>query len=110
MSARDVEAASEYFAKPITPADVVHSYAGVRALIDDGSGKPEVASRGYHLPVSEADPPLLQRLRPRLDLRRRHEVHGRRRLEEGDAAGLRETVTSSAGILQNRMPRAIAAC
>ena len=47
------EAASEYFAKPVTPADVVHSYAGVRALIDDGSGKPEAASRGYHLPLSE---------------------------------------------------------
>jgi glycerol-3-phosphate dehydrogenase len=55
------EAASEYFAKPIMPADVVHSYAGVRALIDDGSGKPEAASRGYHLPLSEpeAGAPLL---------------------------------------------------
>jgi glycerol-3-phosphate dehydrogenase len=55
------QAVSEYFAKPITPADVVHSYAGVRALIDDGSGKPEAASRGYHLPLSppEDGAPLL---------------------------------------------------
>jgi glycerol-3-phosphate dehydrogenase len=55
------EAASEYFAQPVTPGDVVHSYAGVRALIDDGSGKPEAASRGYHLPLSPAEdgPPLL---------------------------------------------------
>ena len=49
------EAASEYFAKAVTPAEVVWSYAGVRALIDDGSGKPEAASRGYHLPLSEPE-------------------------------------------------------
>jgi glycerol-3-phosphate dehydrogenase len=55
------EAASEYFARAITPADVVHSFAGVRALVDDGSGKPEAASRGYHLPISDrgAGAPLL---------------------------------------------------
>lgn len=47
------EAASRYFAKPILPADVVWSYAGVRALIDDGSGRPEAATRGYRLSLSE---------------------------------------------------------
>ncbi|MDP5102606.1 MAG: glycerol-3-phosphate dehydrogenase [Erythrobacter sp.] len=41
------EGASEYFAEPITPADVVWTYSGVRPLIDDGSGKPEAATRGY---------------------------------------------------------------
>ena len=41
------EGANHYFARPITPADVVWSYAGVRPLIDDGSGKPEAATRGY---------------------------------------------------------------
>lgn len=46
-------AASRYFARPVTPADVVHTYAGVRALIDDGSGRPEAATRGYRLPISE---------------------------------------------------------
>lgn len=40
-------AASHYFAEPVTPADVVWSYAGVRPLIDDGSGRPEAATRGY---------------------------------------------------------------
>ncbi|MEO6153756.1 MAG: glycerol-3-phosphate dehydrogenase [Croceibacterium sp.] len=48
-------AASEYFTQPIAPTDVVHSYAGVRALIDDGSGRPEAASRGFHLPLSAPD-------------------------------------------------------
>lgn len=39
--------ASEYFRKAITPDDVVWTYSGVRPLIDDGSGKPEAATRGY---------------------------------------------------------------
>ena len=43
--------ASEYFREPVTPADVVWSYAGVRPLVDDGSGKPETASRGYRFDV-----------------------------------------------------------
>jgi glycerol-3-phosphate dehydrogenase len=47
------EAASRYFAKAVTPADVVWTYAGVRALVDDGSGRPEAATRGYQLPLSE---------------------------------------------------------
>ncbi|EJU10882.1 glycerol-3-phosphate dehydrogenase [Sphingomonas sp. LH128] len=41
------EAANAYFAKSITPADVVWTYSGVRPLVDDGSGKPEAATRGY---------------------------------------------------------------
>jgi glycerol-3-phosphate dehydrogenase len=47
------EAASGYFAKAVAPADVVWTYAGVRALVDDGSGRPEAATRGYQLPLSE---------------------------------------------------------
>jgi glycerol-3-phosphate dehydrogenase len=46
------EGANRYFAKSITPADVVWSYSGVRPLIDDGSGKPEAATRGYRLDLS----------------------------------------------------------
>jgi glycerol-3-phosphate dehydrogenase len=41
------EGASEYFRTPITPDDVVWTYSGVRPLVDDGSGKPEAATRGY---------------------------------------------------------------
>jgi glycerol-3-phosphate dehydrogenase len=48
------EGANRYFARQVTPADVVWSYAGVRPLIDDGSGKPEAATRGYRLDVSDA--------------------------------------------------------
>ena len=43
------KAVSEYLAKAISPADVVWTYAGVRPLLDDGSGKPEEATRDYVL-------------------------------------------------------------
>jgi len=48
-------AASDYFATPVAREDVVHTYAGVRALVDDGSGKPEEATRGYRLPLSDPE-------------------------------------------------------
>ncbi|MBB3860391.1 glycerol-3-phosphate dehydrogenase [Novosphingobium hassiacum] len=41
------DGASRFFRHPVTPADVVWSYSGVRPLVDDGSGKPEAATRGY---------------------------------------------------------------
>ncbi|WP_309753556.1 glycerol-3-phosphate dehydrogenase [Novosphingobium sp.] len=47
------EGASRYFAQSITPGDVVWTYSGVRPLIDDGSGKPEAATRGYRLELSD---------------------------------------------------------
>jgi len=45
------EGASEYFRKPVTPADVVWTYSGVRPLVDDGSGRPEAATRGYRFEI-----------------------------------------------------------
>jgi glycerol-3-phosphate dehydrogenase len=55
------EGANRYFALQIKPSDVVWSFAGVRPLVDDGSGRPEAATRGYRLDLSpEADgAPLL---------------------------------------------------
>ena len=48
------EGANTYFKTAITPADVVWTYSGVRPLVDDGSGKPEAATRGYRLELSQA--------------------------------------------------------
>lgn len=48
------DAVNRYFDHDVTPADVIHTYAGVRALVDDGSGKPEAATRGYKLALSDA--------------------------------------------------------
>jgi len=49
------EGASQYFADPVTPDQIVWSYAGIRPLIDDGSGRPEAATRGYRFEVDTAD-------------------------------------------------------
>jgi glycerol-3-phosphate dehydrogenase len=43
--------ANGYFRPQIAPADVVWSYSGVRPLLDDGSGKPESATRDYRIEV-----------------------------------------------------------
>ena len=56
------DAANAYFARPISPADVVWTYSGVRPLIDEGLGKPEAATRGYSFDMdldSEGKAPLL---------------------------------------------------
>lgn len=43
------EAVSRYFKESINPADIVHSYSGVRPLLDDGNGKASTVTRDYHL-------------------------------------------------------------
>ncbi len=56
------EGASEYFRTPVTPEDVVWTYSGVRPLVDDGSGKPEAATRGYRFEIdggADGSAPLL---------------------------------------------------
>ncbi|WP_422060073.1 glycerol-3-phosphate dehydrogenase [Sphingopyxis sp.] len=54
------EGASQYFSAPITAADVVWTYSGVRPLIEDGSGRPESATRGYRIDLDlEEGAPLL---------------------------------------------------
>ena len=41
--------ASEYFAAPVEPADVVWTYSGVRPLYDDGASEAQEATRDYVL-------------------------------------------------------------
>jgi glycerol-3-phosphate dehydrogenase len=50
-----------YFRKAISPSDVIWTFSGVRPLFDDGSEKPEAATRGYRLeltPAAEGAPML----------------------------------------------------
>lgn len=49
------EGTNQYFETAISAEDVVWTYSGVRALIDDGSGRPEAATRGYALELDHAD-------------------------------------------------------
>ncbi len=54
------EGASLYFRTPVTPAEVVWSFSGVRPLVEDGSGRPEAATRGYRIDLDlEEGAPLL---------------------------------------------------
>ncbi|UYO48660.1 glycerol-3-phosphate dehydrogenase [Rhodopseudomonas palustris] len=48
------KAVSGYFAKPVTPADVVWTFSGVRPLYDDGASEAKAATRDY---VFELDTP-----------------------------------------------------
>lgn len=53
------EQASRYFTKPVTQADVVWTYAGVRPLLDDASGDPSAVTRDYLLETHRDGAPLL---------------------------------------------------
>jgi glycerol-3-phosphate dehydrogenase len=50
--------ASQYFIAPVTPADVVATYSGVRPLVDDGAD-PKAVTRDYRLEVDHDGAPLL---------------------------------------------------
>lgn len=54
-------AASEYFAKPVLPQQVVWTYSGVRPLYDDGASEAKAATRDYVFEMEAQDgaPPLL---------------------------------------------------
>ncbi|MDQ2067036.1 glycerol-3-phosphate dehydrogenase [Xinfangfangia sp. CPCC 101601] len=51
--------ASQYFAKPVTAADVVWSYSGVRPLYNDGAKSATAATRDYVLSLDQNGAPLL---------------------------------------------------
>ncbi|QBE66630.1 glycerol-3-phosphate dehydrogenase [Pseudoduganella lutea] len=51
--------ASHYFQAPVTPADVVWSFAGVRPLLDDASAKASAVTRDYRLQMDDEGAPLL---------------------------------------------------
>jgi glycerol-3-phosphate dehydrogenase len=55
------EAVMEYFREAVSPDEVVWSFAGVRALYDDHSSRPEDATRDYHLEFDKryGEAPLL---------------------------------------------------
>lgn len=51
--------ASQYFARPVTRADVVWTYSGVRPLYDDGASSASAATRDYVLTLDADGPPVL---------------------------------------------------
>jgi glycerol-3-phosphate dehydrogenase len=53
------EISNSYFRTRIGPADVAWSYAGVRPLVDDGSGSAQAVTRDYQLVADDRTAPLL---------------------------------------------------
>ncbi len=53
------ELTQRYFRKPITPADVVWSYSGVRPLLEDDSANASEITRDYKLAIDGEQAPLL---------------------------------------------------
>ena len=51
--------ASEYFANPVRPEDVVWTYSGVRPLYDDGAKSATAATRDYVLSLDATGAPVL---------------------------------------------------
>lgn len=47
--------ASSYFAKSVTPSEVVWTYSGVRPLLDEGGGTAQEATRDYVLELEAGD-------------------------------------------------------
>ncbi len=52
-------AASDYFETPVTPDDVVWSYAGIRPLLDDHAENASEVTRDYVLHLDQASAPML---------------------------------------------------
>lgn len=52
-------AVSRQFRRPVTPADIVWSFAGVRPLHDDGAADPSAVTRDYVLKLDAGAAPLL---------------------------------------------------
>lgn len=50
---------ARYFARPVTPSDVVWHYSGVRPLLDDDAGDPSAVTRDYTLELDTQGAPLL---------------------------------------------------
>lgn len=53
------EVVSRHFARPITPADVVWSFAGIRPLQKEESADPSGISRDYRMELDRRRPPML---------------------------------------------------
>ncbi|MRI34410.1 glycerol-3-phosphate dehydrogenase [Endozoicomonas sp. OPT23] len=56
-----IDVANSYFTRKLDTSDIIHSYSGVRPLLDDEADNPQAITRDYTLELegSESTPPLL---------------------------------------------------
>jgi glycerol-3-phosphate dehydrogenase len=88
--------ASRYFARPVTPDDVVWTYSGVRPLYNDGASSATAATRDYVLSLDDADAPLLNVFGGKITTYRR--------LAEGAMAKLQRFFPQARGPWTARVP------
>ena len=72
--------ASQYFAKPVTPADVVWTYSGVRPLYNDGAKSATAATRDYVLSLDTTGAPMLNVFGGKITTYRRLAEHAMEKL------------------------------
>ncbi|MES5100135.1 glycerol-3-phosphate dehydrogenase [Agrobacterium sp. BA1120] len=77
-------AASEYFAEPVTKDDIVWTYSAVRPLFDDGASSAQEATRDYVLKLENAsgEAPLLNVFGGKLTTYRRLAEHALEKVAE----------------------------
>jgi glycerol-3-phosphate dehydrogenase len=82
-------AASEYFAEPVRPDDIVWSYSAVRPLFDDGATKAQEATRDYVLKLEapQGEAALLNVFGGKLTTYRRLAEHALEKI--GEAIGIK---------------------
>ena len=73
--------ASAYFSRPITRADVVSTFSGVRPLYDDGVSAASAATRDYVLELDDNGPPVMSVFGGKLTTYRRLAEHVLDKLE-----------------------------
>lgn len=72
--------ASRYFRRPVTPGDVVRTFAGVRPLYDDGASSATAATRDYVLSLDTEGPPVLHVFGGKITTYRRLAEHAMEKL------------------------------
>ncbi|MCH9044639.1 MAG: glycerol-3-phosphate dehydrogenase [SAR324 cluster bacterium] len=100
-------AVNRYLARPVSPSDVVWSYAGVRPLYNDAQENPSAISREYVLELDEggADAPLLSVIGGKITAYRQVAEHAMEKLAPF-YPGLDRPWTASAPLPGGDMPRA----
>lgn len=66
-----IEAANRSLAIPLTHAEIVRSFAGIRPLFDDGTAAASAVSRDYRLVLDAVGPPLLSIFGGKITIARR---------------------------------------
>ncbi|MEM1301982.1 MAG: glycerol-3-phosphate dehydrogenase [Pseudomonadota bacterium] len=74
--------ASKYFKTPVTEADIVWTYSGVRPLYDDGASSASAATRDYVFTLDQSGAPLLNVFGGKITTFRKLAEHALEKLEE----------------------------